>query len=497
MKSLSNKVKLLGIFVGVLLAAGCKGPETVVVNQSPTAITPADTTQQVTPTNEASFRKLVIGEFAPIKTLDPLYADNAASMRAVQLVYEGLVRLNDNGSPVPGLAKTWAVSKDSLQYTFHLRPNIYFQDNQIFSTGTGRKVTASDVKYDFERMAQAGLPPYAAHMFMDIENYEPYYREQHFVYNPQNRGLDGVSGIQVPNDSTVVFQLVNRDPKFLKKLATPFAVIYPREAVGNSVSSFSPVGAGPFNFAQQTSDSTLIFSKFQNYYAAKDIDLNRIDIVQNESESQLFRSMSANDIYLLPQLGPQLFQNVLNSDGSLINSYAKRYTLQRPGGNTEYVLRYNSQNHLMLSEAHKIVSFIPTDTSSYFKQFPDTYITMNSSTDSLKNTSPVNNDRVYTVYSDDPFVRTFFGKLSTTLASHQISLQMMQTRTPTRNTGLFFTQNLPLIPNKQWDQYPALFRFKVQQVALQRSEIKGLNFNGYPWWFNPRGVTLPAEEKLN
>ncbi|HKK43924.1 MAG TPA: ABC transporter substrate-binding protein [Balneolaceae bacterium] len=501
MKSLFNHQNLLIFFVALLLAAGCKGPETVVVNQSPTEMTPADTTVSATASNQASFRKLAIGEFNPIKTLDPLYADNAAAMRAVQLVYEGLVRFNADGSIVPGLAKDWSVSQDSLQYTFHLRTNIYYQDSQVFSTGTGRKMTSGDVKNDFERMTHADVPPQAAHMFMAIEDFEPYYLEQHYVYNPQNRRLKDISGIQTPNDSTVVFQLVNHDPKFIKKLATPYAVIYPREAVGNNLASFTPVGAGPFNFSQLASDSTLIFSKFQNYYDASDINLNRIDIITNTSESQLFRSMSEGNIYVLPQLGPQLFKSILSSNGSLISSYANRYNLKRPAGSTQYVLRYNPQSHLTLSEARKVASLIPsaTDTGSYFNKFPDAYVTMQSQSDSLQEKSTISlvNNEIYAAYSDDPFVRTFLGNLAKTLIKYKTTFQMMDIRTPTRNTGLFVTEDQPLIPNQQWDSYQPLFRFSVKQVALQRSEIKGLEWNQYPWWFNPRGVTLPAEENLN
>lgn len=500
MKSLLTHPKLLTFFVVLLLAAGCKEPETVVVNQNPTAMAPADTAGPKAVSNEASFRKLVMGEFDPIKTLDPLYAENAATMRAIQLIYEGLVRFDGHGSIIAGLAKDWSVSQDSLQYTFHLRPNVYYQDSQIFSTGTGRKLTAADVKYDFERMTQSGLPPHAANMFMAIKDFEPYYLEQHYVYNPKNRKLDDISGIQTPNDSTVVFELVNHDSNFLKKLATPYAVIYPKEAVGNSLESFSPVGAGPFNFSQQASDSTLIFSKFQNYYAAGDIDLNRVDIKTHESESKLFRAMGEGDIYLLPQLGPQLFKSILNADGSLISSYTNRYTLERPSGVTKYVLRYNPQDHLSWSDARTVAGLIPTgaDTSSYFNKFPDAYVTMSPLPDSPKsNGSTLTNHELYAAYSDDPFVRTFLGNLSKTLSGHQAALQMMDIRTPTRNTGLFVTSDQPLIPNKQWDSYRALFQFKVQQVVLQRSEIKGLEWNRYPWWFNARGVTLPAEENLN
>jgi hypothetical protein len=359
-------------------------------------------------------------------------------------------------------------------------------------------MTSSDVKFVFERMAHADVPPKAANMFMAIKNFEPYFQEQHLVYNPQNRKLNSISGIQTPNDTTVVFQLITKDSTFLKKLATPLAVIYPREAVGSSVDSFSPVGAGPFNFVQRASDSTYIFSRFQNYYDASDVDLNRVDIIANKSEGQLFRAMGEGDIYLLPQLGPQLFQNLLDGAGNLVTSYSNRYKIQRPAGSTVYVLRYNPHSNLPLENARDIVGMIPSDTSSYFQKFPDALV----QTDTLSRPEqtrrpPVRESEVFSAFSDDPFVRTFLGNLSKTLISYQTTIKMMDIRTPTRDTGLFFTVNLPVIPASQWDNYRELFRFRVRQVALQRNEVQGLEFNSYPWWFNPRGVTLPAEENLN
>ena len=44
---------------------------------------------------------------------------------------------------VPCLAEKWDVSPDGLTYTFHLRPNVKFQD--------GCPVTASDVLYSMRR----------------------------------------------------------------------------------------------------------------------------------------------------------------------------------------------------------------------------------------------------------------------------------------------------------------------------------------------------------
>src|SRR5699024_11266686 len=100
----------------------------------------------------------------------------------------------------------------------------------------------------FERMANNNVPPRAALLFMDIEAMHDYYQGQRHVYNSALRQLSGISGITVPSDSTVVFRLNHPDRDFLKKLATPRAVIYPKEAVGNDVESFKPVGSGPYAF---------------------------------------------------------------------------------------------------------------------------------------------------------------------------------------------------------------------------------------------------------
>ena len=494
MKSFTTNYKLLTFVAALVLIAGCKQPETIVIEDSPTAVAPSDTTEQDV-SNQASFRKLVIGEYNSISSLDPLFATNASSMRMIQLVYEGLVRLDANNEIVPGMAKRWEISSDSLTYTFHLKDNIFYHDSDNFSAGTGRKMVAKDVKFVFERMARAGVPPTAAQLFMDIKGFDPYYHEQRNVYYPGDRKRGGVTGIEAPNDTTVVFELSENEPEFLKKLATPLAVIYPQEAVGATVESFSPIGTGPFRFSSREPDSTLIFSKFQNYYNTSDIQLNRVDVEVNSSESQLFRAMGSGDIHLLPQLGPQLVQSLLNENGQLNSSYEQRYDFQQTNGFTEFVLRYNPNSYLTASDAETIANLISSDSTSYFGQFPNSIIRPVSaagSTDSLN--LP---DQVYTVFSEDPFVRTFLGSFSNKLKQYNTQLQMMEIRAPSQNTGLFFTQSYPLISDTEWKSYQPLFRFRVAQTTLMRSEISELNFNAYPWWFDLRGVTVPSAETLN
>lgn len=497
MKLYSNQYVMPAILSILFLLWGCKQPETIVVDRSPTAV--ADTTNVPSPdTSDASFRKLAMGEYQPIRSLDPLFADNASAMRTVQLIYEGLVRLNTKGTVVPGLAQNWKVSNDSLSYTFKLRSDIYYHDNDAFSTGIGRKLIAEDVRFVFERMAKSHIPPTAAQLFMNIRGFNSYYQEQRLVYNPEERNLDGISGIQTPDERTVIFELEQPDPNFLQKLATPLAVIYPKEAVGETVAGFTAVGTGPFTFSQRQADSTLILSKFQNYYGASNIRINRIDINVSTSESELLQAMDEGEIHLLPQLGPRLMQRMLNDRGTLVESYRQRYRLRQAGGNTEYRLRHNPAADLSSRAAQAIGNLLASDTLSYFDTFPANLVT-GKSVDTTQTSLSISEIKtpIYSVYTDDPFARTFIDALSQTLGKADITLQMRKIRAPSQNTALLVTQHYPAIPNNRWDDYPPLFRFSVEHLAVQRTEIDGLNFNRHPWWFDIRGVTLPAVEQLN
>ena len=75
-----------------------------------------------------------------------------ASSRAI---YNTLVEFEHGTTDLrPGLAESWDISDDGLQYTFHLRPGVKFQTTDGFTPT--RDFNADDVVYSFERMWQAG-----------------------------------------------------------------------------------------------------------------------------------------------------------------------------------------------------------------------------------------------------------------------------------------------------------------------------------------------------
>ena len=94
---------------------------------------------------------LTIGVDQEAVGLDPHIVTAFSSMRRIDLLYNRLVRLDENLAVVPDLAESWEIP-DNLTYIFHLKQGVKFHN--------GRELTAEDVKYSFERIldSETGSP---------------------------------------------------------------------------------------------------------------------------------------------------------------------------------------------------------------------------------------------------------------------------------------------------------------------------------------------------
>src|SRR5215203_3723261 len=100
-----------------------------------------------------------------IASLDPAFAKNQSIMWAVHQIYNTLVETDPALNIVPSLAKNWDVSADRLLYTFHLRNDVFFHDNEAFPGQKGRKMTAYDVEYSFRRIVDRSTASNGAWIF--------------------------------------------------------------------------------------------------------------------------------------------------------------------------------------------------------------------------------------------------------------------------------------------------------------------------------------------
>ena len=77
-----------------------------------------------------------------LESIDPAFAKDLNMMWIDHMVYNTLLETDEHLHLVPSLARSWEVNASGLVYTFHLRGDVYFQDNALFEGGKGRKMTS-------------------------------------------------------------------------------------------------------------------------------------------------------------------------------------------------------------------------------------------------------------------------------------------------------------------------------------------------------------------
>ena len=168
----------------------------------------------------------------------------------INMLFSGLVSLDDNSQVIPDIASRWDVSEDGTVYTFHLRDNVKFHD--------GKSVTASDVKYSFERAASPKLGSTTAPTYLgDIRGFAEY-----------NSGEVGsLSGVRIIDPLTVEITIDAAKPYFLYKLTYPTSYILDATNVNQGDNWFlKPNGTGPYQLDSWEPGSYKFFRVNTDFY---------------------------------------------------------------------------------------------------------------------------------------------------------------------------------------------------------------------------------------
>ncbi len=98
------------------------------------------------------------------QSLDPHKSEGVPSANIQRDLFEGLITEAANGDLVPGVAQSWTVSDDGLNYTFTLRNNAKWSN--------GDTVTANDFVYSWRRIVDPRTGSYYAQTLAPIKNAE-------------------------------------------------------------------------------------------------------------------------------------------------------------------------------------------------------------------------------------------------------------------------------------------------------------------------------------
>ncbi len=253
-------------------------------------------------------------ESAGILTLDPIYAKDLPHIWACNQIFNGLVAFDDEMNVVPAIAKSWNISDDGMTYTFILRDDVWFHEDECFVSKTQRrkdaktqrdedsvtlrlcdsatrKVTAQDFVYSFNRVLDRKLNSSGSWIFSNV-------KRQRTTDNGQQTFEYAFNAV---NDTVLEIELSQPFPAFLGILSMTYASVVPHEAVEYYGTEFGrhPVGTGPFKYQYWKEGVKLVFRKNPIYFEViKDTKTQRHKDAKIESDSATLRLCDSESLRL-------------------------------------------------------------------------------------------------------------------------------------------------------------------------------------------------------
>ena len=264
-------------------------------------------------------------EQSGIATLDPAFAKNQSIIWAVHQIYNTLVQTDDSLHLIPSLAKSWNVSADNLTFTFHLRNDVFFQDNAAFVNGKGRKMVAADVVYSFNRIIDKNTASSGAWIF--------------------NNRVDSLHPFVAIDDTTFQLKLATPFQPMLGILSMQYCSVIPKEVVEKYGKDFRshPCGTGPFGLVAWQEGQALILKK-NSLYFEKDSTGNQLPYLDGikvyffENKATEFLEFQQHRLDFINDIDASFKDEVLTKTGFLRKEWQGKIILDKhPYLNIEYL----------------------------------------------------------------------------------------------------------------------------------------------------------------
>lgn len=183
---------------------------------------------------------LIESSIGDAKTLNPALSDESAGGDIISLVFNGLLRYNENMELEPCLAEKWKVSKDGKIITYYLRKGVKFHD--------GVEMNAEDVVFTWK-------------VYTDPTVHTPYGADYQYIRNVE---------IMDPYAVKVTYKKA-----FAPALTSTFTSILPKHLLEgkdiNNDDEFNrhPVGTGPYKFVEWKTAQQIVLEANPDYWEGK------------------------------------------------------------------------------------------------------------------------------------------------------------------------------------------------------------------------------------
>ena len=242
--------------------------------------------------------------------LNPLLCPfNDVDQDVCALIFSGLVRYDEHGLPQPDLAERWEISADGLVYTFHLRPDARWHDNQ--------PVTAADVVFTISLLQDPG-----------------------FLISPDLGALWRTVKVEEANSLTVQMTLKEPLAPFLQYVAADNFGVLPKHALPGVTATnlaeqpfnHKPIGTGPFQVEEFGSGEAgqpphILLSAFSSYYDRQPY-IAKIDFKFYPDFASVLSAYRAGEVQGINHLTPEQLTAVRDTPSlNLFTAPASAYSM--------------------------------------------------------------------------------------------------------------------------------------------------------------------------
>jgi peptide/nickel transport system substrate-binding protein len=280
---------------------------------------------------------LVFGTAADPVVLDGALVSDGESLRAIDQIYETLVSLKPGTTELePGLAASWEISDDGLEYTFTLQEDVVFHD--------GEPMNAEAVCFNFDRwynftgsLQNPSASYYWQTVFGGFAEFDPESGAPEESY---------FESCEAPDEGTVVIRLTKPSSAILGALSlSSFSIASPaaltefgadegtvdEEGIYQPTGTFGtehPIGTGPFKFDSWERGTRLTMVRNDDYWG-EPAKLDSLVFTPIPDNAARLQALQSGDIQGYDLVEPQ--------DIPTIEGDSNLQILDRPAFNVGYV----------------------------------------------------------------------------------------------------------------------------------------------------------------
>ena len=225
----------------------------------------------------------------------PYSIEENVGYRITTQIHNSLLKMNPRNLNIePCVARSWEVNDQQTKYTFHLRNNIYFHSDNCYKTKEDRKLKSTDVVFTFELLCKQFYNSGYNLLLNNLIGAKDFY----------NKNSNSISGLNIIDDSTLVFELIEPAPSIIYLLASTKTAIISElafEKYGPNIT----VGCGPFKYNGLNKDSSTIhLIKNKSYFLDDKYGnslpyLDSVTIMINGSKQRATELFERNEIMVL------------------------------------------------------------------------------------------------------------------------------------------------------------------------------------------------------